>query len=417
MPVVAILGSLLLVLIAYAVVAFKERSVINPLTPMYVMGIPAFFLIELLHIHYNGYSANNAAYLVCYGGYALHFVAIAVAYTVWTSRPVRLPFAPIQGSIGRAPYWLLLLAILVYLPVLLEFHDWLATPRLIYEHTRSGYGHYFFVSSMFTFLAWIMMLFKEKGGRWKSALFFLLCAAACFLHGSKSQVMMLVFYWLLFQCCVRGKRYGLFRASFTLGAVGVAIAVLLVTLAPGRVTSGNFLRLIAGYADYNRNAMMVIDDQSRSPAWGKLTLEQTVYSRVPRVLDPNKPDNWGTFSLAHDYYPEWHRHKVGSPSFGILGLPYADFGLLGLAYMFVWAVIGGILLKIFTVRLRTGPTPSDFIMLIFMSGLVVIPSGTGTLLVEHVVLALVVSIVGRWRWVLQPDVGSEGRPEIEMPPC
>ena len=389
MPVIIITASLVIALGAYLLVAARERSLVHVLTPLYLIAIPCYFLFELLHIKIYGYSASDRAYLYCYVAYAVHFAVLSLAYAAWPSRRIGRPFSA-ANNIASAPYWLLALSVAAYLPVLWEFREYLFSPRVIYQLTRSGYGHYYFVSATLTFVAFILMLFKHAAFRGEKLLFGILCAGSCVMHGSKGQVLMLAFYLILYRACVSETRFGFWRAAKSTAAAGAVALSLFYALSPSQLAVSDVGQAMADYADYNRNAMMVIDDDGE-PLGGKLTWEQAVYTRVPRVLYPAKPYDWGTYYLANKYYPAWHERLQGSPSFGIVGVPYADFGPLAILYLGLWAGLTGVLLKVFVVRLRHRPTPSDFIMVAFLGGMTVIPTGTGYTLVEHMVLALLVS--------------------------
>ncbi|MEW5995698.1 MAG: hypothetical protein AB1744_15065, partial [Candidatus Zixiibacteriota bacterium] len=267
-----------------------------------------------------------------------------------------------------------------------------------------------------TFLSWILCLFKRRTFRGETILFFVLCVIACLLHGSKSQVTLLAFIWLLHRVYVGRRRMSLSTALILAVVLIIGIRSLFYVLSPVRGeterTLEDSLKGLSAYSDYTRNAMMVIDDEP-DRQYGRLTLEQTVYSRVPRILFPSKPKDWGPYWLAKKYYPFWFEKEIGHPSFGIIGVPYADFGYFAMPYLLGWFVITAILLKLFAVRLRHSRSPSDFIMLVFLSGIVVIPSGVGYTLPEHFVLAVVVALMLRVRFVFS---GSSAVAEVQPAP-
>ena len=55
-----------------------------------------------------------------------------------------------------------LLGFLIYYPILKEFSQYLFTPRVIYEKTRTGFGIYFFVSLMFSQLALMFCFYRNN---------------------------------------------------------------------------------------------------------------------------------------------------------------------------------------------------------------------------------------------------------------
>ena len=138
---------------------------------------------------------------------------------------------------------------------------------------------------------------------------------------------------------------------------------------------------------------MLIDDQEAEPTYGRLTLETAFYSRIPRVLYPAKPKDWGTFYLAKRYYPNWFEKETGSPSFGMLGVAYSDFGYFSMFYLVFWAAVTGLLMRLFGDRVQKYRHPSDFIMLLFLAKVTVVSAGVGYLLVEHIILAAVIAVI------------------------
>jgi len=395
-----ILASLGVALAAYALVAVKDKSSFNVFTPVYLTFIPGYYLLELVHIHIFGYSGRPSTYLFCYATYGLLFLFLALAYTRFPSYHLRLPFN-VRHEIRYLPYVAFVLAVLAYLPILIEYRDLILSPRVIYARTRVGYGHMYFTSTALVYLAYILCLFKTQAFKGEKLWFFLLCTLWCFAHGSKGQVVILIMIGLMYRVLVRDKRARLSTvAAYSLGfavSLGSLFYLFSDSMRDGEL---DVLAGVASYADYNRNAMMLIEDDPDLP-FGRLTLEQAVYSRVPRVLYPDKPYDWGTFALAKKYYPVWFEKHIGSASFGILGVPFADFGHFAIIYLTFWVVVTGILLKIFVTRLRRHRDPSDFIVVLFLANVVVIPSGVGYTLPEHLLLALLVSIVLRIRLVLR----------------
>ncbi|MEW5995016.1 MAG: hypothetical protein AB1744_11560, partial [Candidatus Zixiibacteriota bacterium] len=156
-----ILSSLTLAMVAYVIVSRWDRSYINVFTPVYFIIVPAYYLLELVHIHYYGYSGSIFAYAFCYAIYGLGFLLMALVYVSFPSYRLRLPFT-YRSEMTYLPWLVLGLSVLVYLPILIEFREFLFEPRQIYHRTRSGYGHIFFTSTALTFLSWILCLFKRR---------------------------------------------------------------------------------------------------------------------------------------------------------------------------------------------------------------------------------------------------------------
>lgn len=397
MPVAIILSSLVLVVLAYALVYRADRSFVNVLTPLYLTFIPAYYLLELVHIHYFGYSASLGAYTYAYASYAAYFLVFAVAYKYSPSTRLGLPFN-VGPRIRWLPYLVLAGSILIYLPILIEFSDLILSPRAIYMKTRTGYGHMYFVSTALTYIAFVLILFKKRSFPGEKVLFFAVSASLCLMHGSKGQVVVLLLIALIYRAIACNNRVSLVRGVVlaTTFAVGLGSMFYLFQWRHSENTDGLFM-LMSSYADYNRNAMMLIDDPFMEPQYGRLTVEQNVYTRVPRVLYPAKPKDWGTFWLARKYYPVWFEKETGAPSFGMLGVPYADFGRFAILYMMAWAALGGMLLRLFVIRLREYRSPADFVVVLFLCGVSIIPGGLGYMLPEHLIIAIVIALLLRVR--------------------
>lgn len=407
-----VLSSLVLAITAYVMIVVKDKSFFHILTPIYFTFIPGYYLLELVHMHYFGYSGQSSTYLYCYATYGLTFLFLALAYTRFPAIRVKLPFN-VNSEIRYLPYVVFALAVLVYLPILIEYRELLLTPRAIYAKTRVGYGHMYFTSTALAYLAYILCLFKKHPFRGEKLLFFAMSALWCFAHGSKGQVVTLILIGLMYRVLVRDRKMKL----STVAAYSIAFAIGLGSLfyAFSKSMREGDLSVLAGvatYSDYNRNAMMLIEDHSELQ-YGRLTLETAIFSRVPRVLYPDKPHAWGTFALAKKYYPVWFEKRIGSASFGVLGVPFADFGYFAILYLIFWAVVTGVLLKIFVVRLKEHRDPSDFIVVLFLANVGVIPSGVGYTLPEHLFLALLVSVLLRIRIKWPRSASRLHTPQLE----
>lgn len=382
--------SLLLVLAAYGFASHKEASFVNVFTPAILISVPAYYVLELLHIFYFGYSASVAAYVFCYTVYALSFVGVVFAYLKFSTVRLILPSVGKEQSIKYSAYVFLVLSLLLYVPVLSKHPDLIFSPREIYKQTRTGFGPSFFGSIMLAYVAFVLILFKKKRYRWELPFVSVVCAILLVLHGNKATLVTMLFIAMFYAVYVKGARVG-FKRFLGYGlAFGVLVVSLFAVTLPEDMRS-DLLKGISAYSDYTRNAMLVIDSEMPVQL-GRLTLENNVYAVVPRGLFPEKPKDFGTFYLAKTFYPEWFREDTGSPAFGI-GVQYADFGPLSILYIILWAVMSGILLKIFVTRLRYYRNPADFVMVLFLAEVPLLQVGAGYLLIEHMILAVLVALV------------------------
>ncbi len=392
-----IAGSLAISVGCYLWLSRREGSFLNILTPSFVISIPAYYLLPLVFMKLFGgvfgaeYSAY--AYLYVYATLAIESVAFVVAYAWTREKVVRLPLTLSYRHFRPIAFLCLGLAVSVYLPVLLKFREYLGDPREIYRLTHTGFGMQTYVSSTLAFLAVVFILFTRRS-RFEKGWVVAAAAGVLWLHGSKGQVLTLLFLLLLFQAYVKGKKVGLVRAlAGGLAVAGIVLALFALTMKLGQSPVAA-LETISSYSDYTQNAMLVID--SRMPAQdGRLTLEANTYGLVPRALMPGKRKDFGTFYLAKKFYPAWYYGDTGSPAFGI-GLQYADFGCFAALYLLLFSLLRGYLARVFVNRLRRTRHPADFVVMAFLAGVSVFPiGGVGWLFPEVIVLALLMRYLSR----------------------
>jgi hypothetical protein len=194
---------------------------------------------------------------------------------------------------------------------------------------------------------------------------------------------------------VRGKTMSL--ASFVLFGAGMASAGLgaFLIINPSLLVDRNDLQGIAAYSDYTRNSLLLIDSDV-GPLYGRLSLEQQVYTRLPRPLFPDKPNDFGNIYLAEHFFPEAFQAGQGFPAF-MFGIELADFGVLALPLLLLESFLSGMLLKIFMKSLRRHQGPGDYIMVLFASGLTLIPLSGAFLLPEMLILAVAANILHSMR--------------------
>ena len=383
--------SLLCVVATYTYASLREGSFVNIFTPTLAVVVPADYLLEAYNLTLHGPSGSVFAHVLMYGCHAASFAAFTFAY-LWSSTPtLRLPFtAPLGAGSRFAPYLVLLAAIALYSPVLIEFRDVISTPRRIYELTRTGYGLYFFLSTTLTYLALILMLFQRRRGWIEPTLFTATCLVFLWLHGNKGPMLMLIFVLSTYWVYVLGKRISVlvFAVCGTvLGAFGLALFLL---TNPALILEHQGLEGLAKYSDTSRNGMLVIDSDI-SPLYGKLTLEDELYSRIPRPLMPDKPNDFGSIYLAEHFYPTEFLLGQGAPAFSF-GAVLADFGVLALPIVFVASLLSGFLLKMFMTGFRRYRDPGSFTLVLFAAGLTLIPVSTKFVLPEAIVAAIAVNI-------------------------
>jgi hypothetical protein len=391
-----ILASFVCTIAVYLWISISDRSFFNVLTPWFVFLVPATYLLELYHLYTFGPSASAFAYGYMYACYAAAFLAFAMGYACFRTRALHLPFSS-AGKSGNvlAPYLALAGAILAYLPVLIEFRGSLANPRQIYEQTRTGYGVYSYTSVALCLMAFILLLFKRRLGAIELSSFTSVCLVFLWVHGNKGPMLTVIFILLMYLVYQKQYKFPVGRFVLLGGALAIFGLGLFLLTNPGLLFDKAGFEGLAGYSDYTRNGMMVIDSDI-APLYGRLTLEQEVFSRIPRPIFPGKPNDFGSFYLAKHFFPSAFAQNAGDPAFSF-GTLLADFGPLTLPIIFVFYLLGGIFLRVFMTGLRQFNDPGNFMLVLYCCGLSVIPLSGSIFLLETIILAIFVNLLSSAR--------------------
>ncbi len=356
------------------------------------MAIPAFYLLPLVYLKLFGAEGSTYAHFYVYSSLAVELLTFVYAYTRTGDKVVRMPGASSYSNFGFVSLLCLSVGILLYVPVLIEFHEFIFDPRQIYTQTRTGFGTQGFVSSTLAYVAVILILFSKRSKFVKVFTVFL-ATGLLSLHGSKGQVLAVGLILLLYYVYVLKRKVTLARSMIVYACTGILVVLLFVVTMSLGEDAADALEAISSYSDYTRNAILVID--SHYPLqYGRITIESNTLGLVPRQLMPGKPKNFGTFALAEEFYPESFDRDMGSPAFGI-GAQYADFGSLAIVYLALCGLFRGWLARVFVNRLKVTHHPSDFFMVAFLADIGLFPIGTGWLLPEALAVALFLRFVSR----------------------
>ncbi len=384
-------------IIPFILVSIKEKSYLNILFPSLLFSVPINYILEPGYLYLTGeLSGSVYAYCYIYLCEAATSICFAWAYLKTSStKQLKLPYNTPNLNSSFWAYLFLIVGFLLYLPVLIEFRDYIFTPRRIYELTRTGYGIYFFASTFFCNVALVLALFSKRLNFIQKTLFCTIIFVLAYLHGSKGQILVGFVVILLYNVYIREYLINI-KKFIVIALLSFSFGCLLFYLTLSR-ESNNFLLSVIGYSDYNRNAIMIIDNEKQL-SYGKIAIEKALLSRVPRALYPEKPIIFGAFRLADKYYPASMDLNQGVPAFGI-GEQYADFGDFSIIYLCVWAIFNGLISKIFVNRLKKYYTPGDFIIVLSLAGINAFPLGTVYLLFEHVLLGIALN------WLLMSRKG------------
>jgi hypothetical protein len=334
--------------------------------------------------------ATSFAYIYVYATVTVENVVFAYTYTRRTRNIIRLPFRYGYKGFDGFSFIFLALSVLMYAPILLQFPEYLLDPRQIYQHTRTGFGVNFYLSSTLAYLAVILILFSKRSLRVKGFVF-LVAGVILTLHGAKGQVLSLVLLLALYQVYVKQKKVKFLLSLIVAAGLGVLIFLLFAASQALGDSPTEMLESISQYSDYTRNAMLVID--SHFPRqYGRLTVEAQIIGRIPRVLWPGKPRNFGGLYLDDQFFPEALDEDIGAPDFG-MGIQYADFGVLAIVYLAAMAMLRGWLAQVFVRRLVLFNHPADFFILGILAELSLFPvGGVGWFLPEALIVAFALRV-------------------------
>ena len=394
----ALLLSFMVVVASYLLVVWKDRSWINWATPFFILSIGSKYCFQFLFLYQSvDHGGSRYAYAYCYTTYALSFLLGALVYAF--VKPVKIRLSGRSGDLPVLPWILLLLGFLLYLPVLVEFRAYLSDPRRIYEATRTGYGLYYFGSTTLTSLGFVTFLFKKDKSLKSVVLFFAICVLLAYWHGSKGQIITYLLIWMLYRVYVEGTPIRAFAASLIVAAVA-SLVVGSFALFSSVADIAELAQSVTTFADYVRNAMLVIDDPNQTRYYGRLMIENEIYSRVPRMIMPGKPKDFGPFILAKTYNPASYRNDEGVGAFDI-GFVYADFGDFSIIAICAYSVFSAYFVSSLALHLRSGGGAGTFIVFLFMVGVSVIPISGPFYLPESILLGGVVAVASRFR-LLRP---------------
>lgn len=379
--------ALILNLIAYCIFSLKTKSWLNILTPQFLLSMPVLYLFEFIHLSYDFEKGSDLGYLIIYLIYTLPVLAFVFSYLYVAPIKyfVNMKF-DIEPSIS-VTLACLFVAVLLYSPILIQFSGEIFNPRAIYTATRTGFGLGYYGSIVLCYIFFILVLFNKKLTVKYKIVALLFSLFFAYLHGSKGQILTIIFIGMMYyivSSMVHVKFLVIIAIFLLFGAFG---AGTFYSMSVG-IEPKDLLLMMAGYSDYSRNAVMLIDANNHLE-FGRFFFEDNFFSRIPRAIYPAKPTDYGSFELALKYFPASFYLNEGVPSFGV-GVLYADFGILAVFFSAIGGFLNGIVSRTLMARLRVYKNPADFILLCFMSGIILIPIGAGNLLPEHFILAMLV---------------------------
>lgn len=392
----AVIFAMLVAVGCYICIAHAEKSYINFASPMLLLQFPIAYVLEIGYLQRFDQSASDFAYLYLYACLAISNVIFTASYLLIA--PIRMPAIRVSKypTHGAAKAWSLLFAsAALYAPILLAHPDLIVRPREIYELTRTGFGLSFFLSSTLSFLGYAIYLCVGRKNIFEHLVFLIICVFLTLMHGSKGQLLTYVFIYLIYKVYIQGFKVGFLKACISGFLATIVLLSLFYYFSVG-IDASDLYDFILAYSDYNRNGMLIIDS-NHAPYFGRLLFENEFFTRIPRLFYPDKPKDFGTFELAKEFFPESFELDQGAPAFG-LGFFYADFRGFTIFFLILTSAISGIITRTAVTALKEHKDIAWFVIVLFLSGVALIPLGAGYLLPEHVVLGILAGIFYRLRF-------------------
>ena len=396
------------VVLIYWYVCLREDNYINAISPFFAFYFTTSFIFEPVFFNTRSdYHYDIAAFFEVYSCDFLYFLGLVAAYCPYI-RDLRkselTANATPPASLGSLAWALLLASALVFMPVAIQFLEFVFTdPRRLYELTRSGFGQYLFISSLLLNLSVICFLFSNRRA---SLIFIPSVIILSLLKGAKGPVLLLAQIVAMWAVYVRGMRVGISTFLVTSVAIASLIGGLFAFTLRG-IDPADLAGAIAQYSDYNRHAALTVTEPI-GPFYGRLALEGFVYSRVPRVLFPGKPKDFGALYLAEQYFPHAFAEDAGAPAFGA-GVYIADFGSLAPIALLILGLCSGLFLGLCLKWLKNGGGVVAFIPMLYFANISLIPIPLAFLGIEHWLLGQFVGTLSHFKIILSRDAPEPGK--------
>lgn len=308
-------------------------------------------------------------------------------------------------NLTMAFFFLLTLTIFVYLHARFHF-AYISNPRGLYEVTRQGFGHFYFIMATSMKLCFVMLLFSK----FKSPILPLLLFLMALGTGSKTHAFVLFLILITYKIVFSYKNR--IPTRFVLGLSLVAFLLITflfsMTFHVGEGFSLKDLSLLStSFMNEGTNNTVLLMDTYKTAfqgfQGGSIFLENNVFTRLPRILFPGKPVIFGSFRLADMYFYEHTSLGVGAKTFGTTGDFYADFGYGAFAIVLIMGLVfyglaGIVLAKIIKME-KPEHCLMHFAILIVLCNVYFIQVPPGNNLPENLLLVLIIGICSGLRKV------------------
>ena len=398
---ILLLSLLIFFAIHYLWVSSKTKNYFNGLTiqvaNVYILYIMMPFIWTFFHpdMYYSEYKIKFGNFVLIAIFMISWFIGLTSGYLLGHKKIINLNPKIKPLLYKRLSLIFFLLALFLYTIYLSIFGlEVLLHPRIVYQQTRLGFGPITFGLSMFAKLFLIFGLFYFR----KKWLLLLLASMLVYILGSKSNLIMFFIIYFYYKVFIEEKYISLNR--FILISIGGFIFLLTIyfIFSPNLTMKQWSLVLMyfSQYADYNFNFSILIDKLQHF-YYGLLALENNLYAFLPRFIYPDKPTIYGVFKLSYLIFPEATLKFTGAPSFGIFGPFYADFGYLGILFIFIKYFLYGYILGAIENSLKYFKNPFLFMLLLIYSIIPIISAGIGGIFVDLVNIIIVLSLLGFYK--------------------
>ncbi|ERI94315.1 hypothetical protein HMPREF1982_00950 [Clostridiales bacterium oral taxon 876 str. F0540] len=374
-----LIGLILLIIVAYIYVSKKVNAYLNGI---FFIIIPIAIFNGILPILYElFYKTNEYSYKYILIYYSVFVIALSAGYVLSSSKKIKAKF-DFQYDEKRVNAFKIVILGLSIVFLLILFKDvplnYIKNPRLLYENSRLGYGHVYFILVAFINLYFIVSMFTERKYYYIIVVLLLL-----YFTGSKSRILLPIELFIIYYFyVVKNDRNNIKKLALS----GLILVVLFYAtfLATSQYLKNqsfvNIINAISNYSDYNRNFLMLINYMTDKQNFfhGRIMFENNFYSILPRILVENKPKIFGDFRLAYMIFSERTLMFKGAPSFGQFGSYFADFGHYSLIIISIFSFIKGTLIGIAENTFIKNKNVITFLFFITFMGINMLDVGTST---------------------------------------
>ena len=317
---------------------FLKINPINPVSLMFLVGLPVNFAIVFLGPIFNIEGAPfNMGYQFALLSSNIYIVAqllgAVIAYSILRRMNLKTNKLFLKNRYSNnvkshsSYFFLIIFFVTLYALASSSFGviNWILNPRMGYQLHRVGSGHLYALCITFLSLSYVLRITSNPvpvAIIWQSFFYLIL---SCFL-GSKGLILSYFLSGVIFLWFVK---WGGLNKMIFMGAPFVFLLMVFnLYLSYG---DGFEMSLILSYFDYYKNASMYYEDYLSGNLklfYGDIFLS-SFWEYIPRALFESKPFVYGVTHINEIYFPG-AAEMTNTPAFGGNVIQFADFGYIGL---------------------------------------------------------------------------------------